>query len=225
MRSLAIATLAASLAALTACSSDYEKGNVADTGAQLGDTGVQPEDSPPDEQDGALPAWFTPDGLLEVLDGALVSAVLDLRVHDADASPEPLCVARRQASGIETAVVTPDPSVFHWWVLTLDPAVDGCGDSVVLPDRLALGLGRMHPELEPAVEWADVAADPEGLYGAYASFGELDIEAAAESTAYAFGFAGTDRDRSGDTLVVDAAPVPDGQYFLTGFYLFPLPSE
>lgn len=194
-----------------------------------GDSGLAPED---DSQVGADDsgqsdtadldvAWLGLDGRLILTAGVASSIELQARLYVDPPGESPVCAVSRVAEAGEVLATTPDDAVFHWWrvVLTTPDGEDSCGERV--PAQLLLGLGALDPEIVPALEAHGVDDAASSLYGAFANPYDDGGEAQA-STGYVFGFAGTASDRAGASPAVTAAPMPDGDYSFTGFYLFDL---
>jgi hypothetical protein len=207
---------------LTACSSENYLATQ-DTGAQGSADHSSPPDSGQDDTgDSAEPAWFDLSGTLSIEGGALTSSSLTLSVLPEDASQGVICATVYGDLEPQLVEPLPDPLVFHWWQIELPDGASDCEGADRAPRRLRVGLGELYPALEQGVDEHGLAAAKDSLYGAYASF-EAPVGDGLDGTTYAYGYAGTEQDRAGETTATEQPPLPDGTYELTGYYLFRLP--
>lgn len=212
--------VASALAVLAACSP--AKGNFdADSAlAPETDSLIGEDDTASADTADEAPAWMALDGQLTLIEG--VPSALSLVVGlFGDPPEEPSCTVSRTAESGGVLENTPDTTVYYWWRFSLVTPDDESGCGGIVPDSLLLGLGALHPEILPALPEHGVDGVADSLYGVYANPYD-DGTAAQESVGYAFGFAGTAPDRAGAEPAVTAPPMPDGEYSLTGFYLFDL---
>ena len=194
-----------------------EGASPSDTAVDDGDSGQTVTDTVPQ------PTWFRLGAQVSLVDGLAAAVSLDLVLYDADQVLIPDCAELREVQGVVVSQDTPDPTVYHWWELLLAPAEVSCLSAGQLPDVLVLGLGALHPEVRAQMLSRGLDDVSGSLYGAYALLAadELALEP-AEQRALAYGYAGTPSDRAGETPALDAGPLPDGDYTLSGVFLFPL---
>jgi len=205
------------LAALAACSSNAV-GNTSDTAASADDTGEPHPDSDSGDTASPEPSWFGLDAVLLLENGVFSSVTVSHRIYSEDPAEGVICSSEREVSEI-TPLDTPDPLVWHWLELVTEEDDGLCQASEMVPLRFRLGLGDLYPDLVPAL--AEVEAEPENMYGSYAA---LDAPSGdgLEGTAYAFGYAGTVANRTGEAAALEEGPLPDGAYAVTAWYLFAL---
>ena len=213
------ATLMALLGGLlTGCAASYnlDDGEFADS-ATGGDSGMHQGDSGPVVNDD--PVWFGLDAEVQLLEGQVTAVTTSLRVHPED-TEELLCTDAPAVEVIQDLAV-PDPLVFHWVQLTLAEDSGACEGGDRIPRSIRLGLGELYDPIVPGVERHGLGEVQDSLYGAYASF-EAPVGDGLEGTTYAYGYAGTELDRAGETTAVETGPLPDGTYLVTAWYLFEL---
>lgn len=206
----------------TACTGfDMGAEDHADTG-QTSDTATQVDDTADSGFGGVEPVWFGLDGTLTVSEGALSGAEISVRLFGQDAGQGVLCERALPVRSLTILESTEPAWVFHWAELTLDtsPAVD-CPGIKRVPDTLRVGLGALYPELEPGLADLGLQDAADSMYTAYAALPEPAGDG-LDGTVLAYGFAGTEQDRAGQSAAVVAPPVPDGAYLLTGWYVFAL---
>jgi hypothetical protein len=221
-------TVAAIIALLaTGCLSnnDISSFRGQDTGSS-GPTAVQDTVSG-DTADGATelkpePYWFSLGASLTLEDGVPLAVTLSLAFYGEDLG-ELDCTESRDVSGIVVSRDTPDPSVFHWWRLNSVAVASACVNPGQLPQDLVLGLGALHPEVEAQLLSVGLDGVAGSLYGAYALLDpdQLDLDP-EDQVALAYGYGGTASDRAGESDALETGPLVDGDYELTGIYLFPL---
>lgn len=212
------ATALLPLLTLVACASQEamlgdETGEGVDTGGD--DTALEDPDGDGDET--PEPEWFAVGGTL-VLTGDAADAEaseLDVQLHltpgDAEQgeAQEPIC-ASPTVEAIEAAE-PPEAAVLAWWTVALAPD-SACAWSV---GTLELGIGRLDPQLHPAMAAAGLETEGSTLYGLYARHGET-------SPVWVFGVAGTEANLDGSSAPVSEPPLPDGTYTLRTLHLLPL---
>ena len=206
------------LADLVACSA-ADGGRTSDTGVGEDDTSGSKLDSDSADTASLEPRWFGLDAVLLRENGVFTSATVSHRIYSEDPAEGVICTSERGVSELTQLEDTPDPLVWHWLDLVSAEDDGACQASEMVPLHFRLGLGELYSDLVPAL--AEVEAEPENMYGSYAS---LDAPAGdgLEGTTYAFGYAGTVANRTGDAEALEAGPLPDGAYAVTGWYLFAL---
>lgn len=211
----------AALGILPSCTEQgLADGSAQDDSASALDSGL-PEDSDTGAQDEVeWAAWFSVGGSWTLQDGAPVGLEVVLGAWPEDPKGAPLCTSTRAASALRD-VNSPDPSIYHWWLVDLGPDDAACAFADEVPRRLILGLGQLHPEMVPALDRFDLDTAVGSLYGAFAAF--PDTSNLDGSVPYAYGFAGTSSDRAGAGDAVGQAPLPDGTYAVTPVYLLAIP--
>lgn len=182
-----------------------------DSGAATGDTGLPVSTA----------VWFALDGQVELVDGVATELIIETRFLPDDVGDGTLCADAPRVETL-TPLDVPDPLVFHWWEVTLDPSEGTCDGRERLPTTLRVGLGELYSGVVAGVDQHGLGDVRDSLYGTYASF-EAPVGDGLDATTYAYGYAGTEADRAGETTAADAGPMPDGRYLLTAFYLFELP--
>lgn len=189
-----------------------------DTASDSATTGL--DSSEPD----AAPEWFRLGATLTLEDG--LATQVDVRLEFLDGDHLPVgCTEDRSSLGVVASIETPDPTVYHWFRVSLAEPVTDCVDAAQVPAELFLGLGDLHPEVEAQLLGLDLDGVSDSLYGAYVLLDETQAELdAPDQVALAYGYAGTETDLSGEATARTAAPLPDGDYTLAGVYLFPLVS-
>lgn len=212
--------VAFAMAVLVACSPtkggfDAESGLAPETDSLVGEDDTASSDTADEPS-----AWMALDGQLTLTGGVPGALTLSIGLFG-DPPEEANCTVSRTAETGEALGSTPDTTVYYWWRFNLVTPDDESGCGVIVPDSLLLGLGALHPEILPALPEHGVDGVADSLYGVYANPYD-DGTPAQESIGYAFGFAGTAQDRAGADVAVTAPPMPDGEYVLTGFYLFDL---
>ncbi len=222
-RPLVITLLAGML--LSGCEGSLDAAGVSDTGASgtEEDTGDLNDDTSEDTDTLATAAWFSLGANLTLTDGVLEDLELVLDFHDGSEELMVDCQEIREVAGVLASTSTPDPSIFHWWWVTLGAPTVSCVSPGQLPEDLYLGLGSLHPEVGSRLLRRGLEGVAGSLYGAYALVenDQLDRDA-ADQLALAYGYAGTEEGFTGDTVAVTAGPLPDGVYEVSGVFLFPL---
>jgi len=221
-RHLEIAVLSCVLA--TGCMAGDASG-AWDTGASLSET-----DSGEDEGDTygdsgyhtPEAAWFRLGATLALSEGVPEDVLLELEFFD-EAEVLIECTEARVASAVLVSTTTPDPLIYHWFRVSVAPPDATCTSPGELPDELHLGLGALHPEVAARLLSRGLEGVSDSLYGAYVLLEDDQLELdAADQLALAYGYAGTTADFDGDTTAVSEAPLPDGDYAISGVFLFPL---
>ena len=210
------------LLALTACMAENQV-TYQDTasGAPVDDTGP-PDSGPDDTAEPAEPVWFDLSGTIALVEGQVSAASLDISVLPEPATDGVICSVLYEDLQFSPVEPVPDPIVWHWWQLELPAEATDCPGVDQAPRSLRLGLGELYPAVVQGVEEHGLGEAKGSLYGAYASF-EAPVGDGLDGTTYAYGYAGTEADREGETTAVEAGPLPDGSYLVTGYYLFRLP--
>ncbi len=168
------------------------------------------------------PEWFRLDATVTLVEGQATQVEVRQEFLDGQLLPVD-CVEDRSSLGIVASVATPDPTVYHWWRVSLGDSDALCVELPQLPEEVFLGMGALHPEVEAQLLGRGLDAVADSLYGAYVMLDEAQVELKAEDqVALAYGFAGTESDLTGDATARTAAPLPDGDYTLSGVFLFPL---
>ena len=207
---------------LTACTGlDMGAEDRGDSG-MTSDTATQLDDSSDTDSESVEPVWFGLDGVLTVTKGALSDAQISVRIFGQETGDGVLCEHAIPVTSF-AALESSDPAwVFHWAELALDtsPVVE-CPGVKRVPDQLRIGLGALYPDLEPGLADLGLQDAANSVYTAYAALPEPAGEG-LDGTVLAYGFAGTVQGRAGEGVAVVAAPVPDGEYVLTGWYVFQL---
>jgi len=206
------------LAGLVTACSDM---NLHDMGAGAEDTG-NTWDTEGTGDSGAIdspdPYWFGLDAQIEILEGAVVSVAPTLRLWPEDSTLGELCTDFPEVVSFEAAEV-PDPLVYHWVALDLADDSGACIGAERVPRQMVIGLGELYEPIVPGVEQHGLGDVRDSLYGSYASF-EAPVGDGLDGTTFAYGYAGTEQDRLGETEAVSAGPLPDGSYQITAWYLF-----
>lgn len=212
--------LAVASAALVACSPSKGSADSGSETASAVDSRSSPDDTGAADSGEAELAWIGVGGSAVLSGGVLTDAHFDFALY-VDPDVGPACTSTRSANPSAVVVeVSPDPTIYHWWRLSLEisDGEDAC--AAPLPQSLLFGLGAMHPDIAPALPEHELDGVSDSLYGAYAN---LDPEHTSADTAFVFGFAGTAADRAGASVAVTGPPMPDGDYAFTGYYLFAVP--
>ena len=206
---------------LTACLADGNAG-IADTQSGEGsDHSSPPETGLDDTGSSPEPAWFDLSGTVTLLEGQVASASLVVSALPEEPSDGVICSTTYEELVLTPVEPLPDPIVWHWWQAALPVESSDCEGADQAPRLLRLGLGELYPALEQGVEEHGLGHATASLYGAYASF-EAPVGDGLDGTTYAYGYAGTEQDREGETVAVEAGPLPDGSYLISGYYLFRL---
>ncbi|GEM_PF-2459819 len=223
-RHLAVTLSAAVL--MSGCMNDSSLNVRADTaGAPAsGDTGSETDATTADSATPpADPEWYRLDATLTLEEGLLLGSAVTLEFLDRDLHVLTDCGETRETLGVVASVETPDPSIFHWWQIALGDSAAACDGTDTLPSELFLGLGQLHPEVEAQLLSLGLDQVAGSLYGAYVMLdpdqAQLDAQ---DQLALAYGYAGTLEDLAGETTARSAAPLPDGDYAVSGVYLLPL---
>lgn len=190
------------------------------TGDPTGDSGPDTDDSGELLADAA---WFALDGEVELIDGSASVATINIRFLADEVGEGTLCTDAFEVLAMQPRDV-PDPLVFHWWDVVIDPSSGACAGAERLPSSLRFGLGELYPQVVAGVDQHGLGDVKDSLYGSYASF-DAPVGDGVDQTTYAYGYAGTEGDRLGETVAVEAGPMPDGLYLVTAFYLFELLPE
>ena len=215
-------TLALGLVVLVGCSGNYDMAGRIDSASEapLGDSGSGSSDS----GDLLPPApWFALDAQVDLVEGEASGLALQIRFLPEDTVLGEVCNDAPTVVSFEP-IGSPDPLVFHWWEVVIDPDTGACDAAPRLPSTLRLGLGELYPQVVAGVDQDGLGDVKDSLYGAYASF-DAPIGDGLDGTTYAYGYAGTEADRAGATPAVESGPLPDGSYLATAFYLFELLPE
>lgn len=169
------------------------------------------------------PTWYTV-GATASLSGGLVTAVaVTYTLWPETPADGALCQSPRAALSAVDAP-SPDPAIYHWWLVTLAADDGACEGAEGLPTTVLLGLGELHPDIVAGLK-DDAAQSASGsLYGAYVATDGVGEDGQAESI-YVYGYAGTAADLAGETTPVTAPPAPDGDYTLTPVYVLKLPDD
>ncbi len=227
-RHLTVMMTAASLLACSAPDAGLgprDNGDTGSSGATQEDDTAGVDTGSATDSDAGSPVWFNL-GALVTLEETLATAVsLELSFYDGDLSLLH-CTETWGVTGVVAESETPDSSIYHWWRLSLAPPESDCTSSEQLADSIHLGLGALHPEVEAQLlsQGMDLVSD--SLYGAYVLLdpGQQDL-AAAEQVALAYGYGGTLGDRAGASEAQQQGPLRDGDYEISGVFLFPVDGE
>jgi len=213
--------------------SSYDMGASMDTGADSGSAGGTSSTDTASTVDTAdtgaelpTPYWYGLDAEVVINSGAITDATFLVRVSGQDTSLSENCAGARGLRSAERLELSPDPTIYEWWSIETDPDDGSCEGADALPTSFYLGLGAMHVDVLPALTRAGLDSDAlaEGLYGAYASIPGGDSFCGGESVnACVFGYAGTAKAFSGQSVAVTNPPIPDGVYGVTAAFYFPVP--
>ena len=216
--------LFALIALLPGCTSVDYTGRIdsSDTATAADDTAGESDTMSADS--GALPpAWYTVAATANLSGGLLTALTVTTTLLPEEPADGPICESlRAPISAVD--VPSPDPAIYHWWLVEL-PADDGaCEGDEELPTTILLGLGELHPDISAGLKDDDAQAAAGSLYGAYIATAGVKEDGQAE-TIYIYGYAGTSADLSGETIPVTAPPAPDGDYTLSPVYVLKLPGD
>jgi hypothetical protein len=169
------------------------------------------------------PAWYTVGATASLSGGLLTALTVTYSILPETPSDGLICESlRAPISAVD--VPSPDPTIYHWWLVEL-PGDDGaCEGAEVLPTTLLLGLGALHADIVAGLKDDAEQAAAGSLYGAYVATDGVQEDGQAESI-YVYGYAGTPADLAGETIPVAAPPAPDGDYTLTPVYVLKLPGD
>lgn len=212
----AVFSISVLLSMLVGCA-DYNVAGVSDTAAREVDSDGLADDSGAEDSAEVQPTWFGLDAVFLLEEGQISSMTVTHRIYPDPPSKGLICSSERAAVEILTLEQTPDPLVWHWFEVSLGEDSGDCSEAALVPRTFRMGVGDFYPDLAPAL--ADTELKAGNLYGSYASF-EAPSGDGLEGTTYAYGYAGTPANRSGEAAAVEEGPLPDGPYSVTGWYLF-----
>ena len=155
--------------------------------------------------DAPVPAWFTLQGTVHVVDGKPQTAGAALNFVLADAELQSWACTALDLSELVVAIPPVlDAELYAWWELNV-AADSGCKDALGLPERFGFGLGELRPEILARLGSVEEQDSPDTLYGAWMVVdSNLDGSLADELEAFPFGYA----DGAGDSLA-EAFPADD----------------
>jgi hypothetical protein len=167
--------------------------------------------------------WFTLDASVTIGKGVVTSTTLTVSTF-AEPDEDPICVGSVDINSSD-ADDSPDEIIDTWWVVDWDTSTLTCSTAARMPEKLMLGMGELHEDLEPYLSNSGVT-NSQG--GAYVSFGELDNT--EELRVYAYGYltySGDDETTINEPVNDSAIPSDstdrnDGPWELHGVFLFPL---
>ena len=216
--------LFALIALLPGCTSvDYTgRFDSSDTATAADDTAGESDTMSADS--GALPpAWYTVAATANLSGGLLTALTVTYTLVPETPADGPICESlRAPISAVD--VPSPDPAIYHWWLVELPQDDGACEGAEELPTTLLLGLGELHPDITRGLKDEAAQAAVGSLYGAYVATVGVQEDGQAE-TIYIYGYAGTSTDLAGETIPVTAPPAPDGDYTLTPVYVLKLPGD
>lgn len=208
---------ASALSVFTACTEADFNNRPLDSGS-LSDTSSVADDSGAADSADVEPAWYRLSAQLNLAQSALQGGTVSFAIYGEDLDLGVVCEVSRALELVEAREQTPDPLIYHWWRLSLaDPEEEPCAGG--LPDVLMLGLGGLHSELEPGIDRDGYGDVRSSLYGAYLNVQVVRDNQDIDANAFLLGYAATEAGYAGETLAVDAAPIPDGSYRVHGVFL------
>lgn len=149
------------------------------------------------EVDAPVPAWYTIEGTVHVVDREAQTAGAALNFVLADAELQSWACTALDLSALVVAIPPVlDTEIYAWWELN-GASESGCGDVVGLPERFGFGLGELSPEIRARLGSVGQQDSADTLYGAWMVVdSNLDGSLADEIEAFPFGYA----DGAGDSL-------------------------
>lgn len=212
------------LIALPGCTSlDYTgKFDSTDTAAASDDTG-RDSDTMSADSGSTPPAWYAVGAAASLSGGLLTALTVTYSLLPETPTDGSICESvRAPISAVDAP--SPDPAIYHWWLVELPQDDGACEGAETLPTTLLLGLGELHPDITAGLKDDAAQAAAGSLYGAYVATDGVQEDGQAE-TIYIYGYAGTTADLAGETSPVTAPPAPDGDYTLTPVYVLKLPGD
>ena len=125
--------------------------------------------------------WFKLDASVTIGRGIVTSTTLTVSTF-VEPDEEPICVGTVDINSFD-AGDSPDEIIDTWWIVDWDISTLACSTAARMPEKLMLGMGELHEDLEPYLSNSGVT-NSQG--GAYVSFGELDNT--EELRVYAYGY-------------------------------------